>query len=171
MTDAAIGDHRVDGCSSEDSRVGAKGCGTRNRRAVDRTCPRDVQSHEHPVEQRRSPAGTGDVERVDKLILENVVGVEIDAAPKPGPFGSDIGNIQDPVLGDFAINSEVEILDIGRAAVRCVHGKRIVSPAVNRNGSQHRKLLRYGYGKVGKRQVSGCVIRELAVAETAECSR
>src|SRR5207302_714515 len=76
-----------------------------------------------------------------------------------------------PYSAQFTIDAEVEILNVGRAPVRGVHRERIVSSAIDRNRAEYGELLRYRHREIRQRQVTGLVIGELTVTETAEGAR
>ena len=105
------------------------------------------------------------------MVLENVYGVERNAAPQPGTFGPDIRDIQRQLPGNLALNSEVEVLNVRGPPVGVIHRQRVLPAPIYRNRAEYRKLLRDGQRQVRQRQIIRRGKRERAVADTSECAR
>src|SRR5947209_9070856 len=110
--------------------------------------PRSISSNKAAL-----PPGARHIKCVEELVLENANGVQRNSTPQPRALRADVGEIQQPVLRDLALNPEVEVLNVRRPAVLVIHGKRVTPAAIDRNRTEHRKLLWYGQRQVWERQI------------------
>ena len=124
------------------ARVCAQCCRTGDRGA-DNAGSRNIESGEHPIEQRRIAASPSRIERIEETIFEDVHGVEWNSSPKPRAFGADVRGIQRESRSNLSLNLEVEVLNIRAHAVRSRASHGICAVAVEWTGLKRSKLLRY----------------------------